>query len=566
MTLRSVCVVLLAASLTWAQSVPSNRPSPADNPKDLAHEIEVLRQALAETQRQVAAQQREIEALKNKSKSVEEEAQARTGPDTNTAPATAPNASSFSLPQGSNASSTTTSQTVANQKELEPSAVRIGKLVFTPGGFLDFENIYRTTNTQSNIATDFATIPFNNTSQGNISEFRSTAQFSRLTLKISSKVGKYDTTSYIETDFSGNDATNVYQSTNGHTHRLRLFFVDSMFGKLELLAGQTWSWITPNRNGLGPMPVDLALTYNEDQNLGVGVPYTRAAEFRAAYHFNDRWAFGIGMENPNQYIGNFVALPVKFTSVGPQFDNGNQIGAPNIFPDILSKLAYDKTLSGGRHFHAEAVGLLTGVHLTVKSLLGTSSESHRAVGGGGSLAASYEFSHTFRILANAFWSDGGAHYLVGTGPEVVIRPNAAGTDVTPSFVHAGAGSAGFEWYLTRKTAVAGYYGLDYYGRNFFPDKTNTANPHTIIGFGGPGSPNTNNRTIQQASFDWIQTFWKDPGFGAIQFYAQYSYLTRAPWFVAPGDPRNAHLSMIYAGIRYMLPSTAVDLGRVARPQ
>ena len=25
-------------------------------------------------------------------------------------------------------------------------------------------------------------------------------------------------------------------------------------------------------------------TYNEDQNIGVGVPYTRAAEFRVAYH------------------------------------------------------------------------------------------------------------------------------------------------------------------------------------------------------------------------------------------------------------------------------------------
>ena len=61
------------------------------------------------------------------------------------------------------------------------------------------------------------------------------------------------------------------------------------------------SWITPNRNGLGPMPVDLALTYKEDQN-----PH------------------------------------------------------------------------------------------------GTSFKSHRTVGGGGSIAGSYEFSPAFRILANTF--------------------------------------------------------------------------------------------------------------------------------------------------------------------
>ena len=163
----------------------------------------------------------------------------------------------------------------------------------------------------------------------------------------------------------------------------------------------------PNRNGQGPMPVDLALTYNEDQNIGVGIPFTRATEFRVAYHFNDQWAFGAGIENPNQFIGNFVALPAAFTSVGSQFDNGNQIGAPNAFPDILSKLSYDKQFSRGRHLHAETVGLLTGVHMAVKPLDGTSFRSHRAVGGGGAIAANYEFSPGFRILANMFWSDGG---------------------------------------------------------------------------------------------------------------------------------------------------------------
>ena len=29
----------------------------------------------------------------------------------------------------------------------------------------------------------------------------------------------------------------------------------------------------------------------------------RAAEFRAAYHPNQNWAMGVGIEDPNQYIG-----------------------------------------------------------------------------------------------------------------------------------------------------------------------------------------------------------------------------------------------------------------------
>jgi len=92
------------------------------------------------------------------------------------------------------------------------------------------------------------------------------------------------------------------------------------------------------------------------------------------------------------------------------------------------------------------------------------------------------------FLANAFWSDGGAHYLVATGPELVVRPNAAGTDISLSMLHAGAGSAGLEWRATPKQAFAVYYGADYYGRNFFPDTTNAAHPGTIIGFGGAGFP------------------------------------------------------------------------------
>ena len=63
-----------------------------------------------------------------------------------------------------------------------------------------------------------------------------------------------------------------------------------------------------------------------------------------------------------------------------------------------------------------------GAGLTVKPLGRKSFEMHRALGGGGSIAGNYEFSPKFRILANAFWSDGGAHCLVGTGPQVVIRP------------------------------------------------------------------------------------------------------------------------------------------------
>jgi hypothetical protein len=568
--------LLILPGMTVAQTsgqAPNSSASLGDD-ANLAAEVKALREALQQTQKQLANQQHEIETLKEQSK----KEQSKNGPAAVATNQPLPmegetgvrdSASSTLLPASAftpaYVQQQPTQQNQEQAKSREPlGSIKLGDAILTLGGFVDLENIFRTTNTQSNIATNFGAIPYSNTAQGRVTEFRTTAQFSRLNVKVTENFRGNEMTGYVEGDFSGNDAPGVYQSVNQHTNRLRLYFVDLKRGKWEFLAGQTWSWLTPNRTGIGPMPPDLAITYNEDQNLGVGVPYTRAAEFRVAYHPNEHWAMGIGIEDPNQYIGGYVALPSQFTAVGTQFDNGANAGAANLMPDVLSKVTYDRDFSG-RHFHSEVTGLLTAAQASVMPVGSTAFNKHNTFGGGGQIAANYELRPKLLLLGNAFWSDGGAHYLVATGPELVVRPNLAGTDVSLSMVHAGAGSAGIEWIATEKEAFAVYYGADYYGRNFFPDTSNTAHPGTIIGFGGPGSPNTNNRAIQQVTFDWLQTFWKNPRYGALQSYVQYSYLTRAPWYVAPGEPQNAHLSMVYAGFRYVLPSTSGTLLRVPYP-
>jgi hypothetical protein len=559
---------LLLPGVAWAQSTGANPDSSAGD-TNLAAEVKALREALQQTQKQLANQQHEIETLKEQSRNVQA-AEGKNRPSPMEGEPEVRDSASSSLPTAPPLTPAYVPKPPAQQSQEQPKSqvplgsIKLGDAILTLGGFVDFENIFRTTNTQSNIATSFGSIPFNNTAQGRVTELRTTAQFSRLNVKVTDNFHGNDITGYVEGDFGGNDAPGVYQSVNPHTNRLRLYFVDLKRGKWEFLAGQTWSWLTPNRTGIGPMPPDLAITYNEDQNLGVGVPYTRAAEFRVAYHPNEHWAVGVGIEDPNQYIGGYVALPSQFTAIGTQFDNGANAGAANLMPDIISKVTYDRDFSG-RHFHAEVTGLFTGAQASVMPVGSTSFNKHNTFGGGGQIAANYELRPKLLLLGNAFWSDGGAHYLVATGPQLVVRPNLAGTDVSLSMVHAGAGSAGLEWIASEKEAFAVYYGGDYYGRNFFPDTTNAAHPGTIIGFGGPGSPNTNNRALQQVTFDWLQTFWKNPRYGALQSYVQYSYLTRAPWYVATGDPKNAHLSMVYFGFRYVLPSTSGTLLRVPYP-
>ena len=179
--------------------------------------------------------------------------------------------------------------------------------------------------------------------QGHLTEFRSTGQYSRYNLKVSGKYGANNVVGYIEGDFNGNDPANVFVTANSHTNRLRLYWLDLKRGKWEFLGGNSWGLETPNRNGLSPMPADLALTLGEDANVHVGIPYTRAAEFRAVYHFSDNFQWGVALQNPQQFVGaGEVIFPFAFNAaLGPQFDANNNNGAPNVFPDVHTKMAWD---------------------------------------------------------------------------------------------------------------------------------------------------------------------------------------------------------------------------------
>ena len=83
----------------------------------------------------------------------------------------------------------------------------------------------------------------------------------------------------------------------------------------------------------------------------------------------------------------------------------------------------------------------------------------------------------------------------------------------------------------------------------------TFDPVTLqqVGYGYPGSPNSQNRTIQEVTAGFHRTFWSNPNYGSFQFAGQYSWIVRHPWFVAPGEPASANLNMVYLGFRYTLP-------------
>jgi hypothetical protein len=427
-----------------------------------------------------------------------------------------------------------------------PLQLKIGDTYITPIGFMDLTGVFRDKNNGGSIGTSFGSIAYGNIYQTNLSEFRLSMQNSRVGARFDSMVKGAHVLGYVEADFLGNLPANVLVSSNSNTMRSRLYWVDVSKGSWEILGGQTWSLITPGRNGINPLPGNLFYSQDIDVNYQAGLVWGRIPEFRFVYHApGNKTHFAIAIDNPEQYVGGSAGGPVPTfpaaltNYAGGQLNNGTTTtGVPNVAPDIIAKLAFDPS----SHAHVEVVGL----ERNFKVWNPVTQQHFSAEGGGVSLNFNFELFKGFRLVSNNFWSDGGGRYIFGQVPDLIAR-----ADGSLSLIHSGSTVSGFE-YTNHNTAVYAYYGGIYAGRNFAYD----ANGKTLVGYGFTGSAASNNRAIQEATFGLTQTFWRDPKYGALQLMFQYSYLQRNPWYVATGQPSNANVNMVFMNLRYLLPGSA----------
>jgi hypothetical protein len=436
-----------------------------------------------------------------------------------------------------------------------PLSLVFGKTSITPFGFLDMTGVYRSTLVGSGIGTSFGSIPYPNTNSttiGPVSETRFSTQNSRLGLRVDSQIDDVSVLGYTEADFLGNAANNLTTVSNSDTLRMRVYFVDVKKGPWELLAGQDWSLLTPNRVGLSPIPSDIFYTQDMDTNYQVGLIWSRQPQIRLVYHASPEWTLGVSVENPDQYVGSAVTLPTaNFNANQLDISSGsNSSGTTNAntFPDLIGKVAYD-TKIGDLPFHAEASGVVRQYQINTYSSGGAINSNQSATGFGGSVNANIAVLPTVHLIGNGYIGDGSSRYIsTGLGPDFVVAPaNAAGA-YTISLEHSYAAIGGVEWAVLPTTSIAGYYGVTGFSKDYFQTGATS-----YLGYGYPGSSNSNNKTIEEYTLDLTQTFWKSPSYGSLQMILQGSYLDRKPWYIATGSPSEAKDSMFFFDIRYNLP-------------
>src|ERR1700719_1766657 len=117
---RQICFLLMVSSLVLGQSTTNNANSDDNR---ISNQIKSLQDAIASQQQQIESLRQELAARKQ----------------------------ADSVPHLANASLTTSSTTSMVQETEKPKesplSFRIGGMDFTPGGFVDFQNIFRTVNT-----------------------------------------------------------------------------------------------------------------------------------------------------------------------------------------------------------------------------------------------------------------------------------------------------------------------------------------------------------------------------------------------------------------------------------
>ena len=463
--------------------------------------------------------------------------------------------SSGPAPAGSASTGSTVVAGAAPEEEA-PLSLRIGKAAITPVGFLDLTSVFRTANTGNGLPTSFGGVPFGNAVAGHLTEERLSAQNSQPGVRVDVDVNGAHVTGYLLMDFLGQPAPgNLVTTTNGNGMRLREGYVDVRKDKFEIVGGQAWSLLTPNRRGLGPEHRDLFYgEKNLDPNEQLGLVWQRGPGVRFIYNASDTVAMALALENPDQYIGGSggggtIVLPSALaTAYGAELDNtSNSLAVPNLHPDIIAKIAFDPKI-GDKLFHIE----FAGVDRSFKVFNPLTKETFTTNGGGGAINFNFELFKGFHLLANNFYGDGGGRYLFGQAPDLIVRG-----DGSLSLVHSAASLDGFEAQVAKKTVLYSYYGMVYVSRDIAVDPVT----HTLIGYGFPGSPATNNRVIHEPTFGINQTLWRDPKYGALQLAMQYSYVLRHPWSIAPGAPADANLNMVYVGLRYFFPGEAPRFGK-----
>jgi len=432
----------------------------------------------------------------------------------------------------------------------EPAAgpgIHAGPLTLTFGGFAELATIYRDRNETADVSSNFnGGIPFPNSPQYHMSEFRESARQSRLSLLTE---GPHDGDSraeaYLEMDFQSSTPTANSVESNSYTPRMRHFYgvYYRKPSNAYVLAGQTFSLATLQKKGIMPRQEQIPLTI--DGQYVVGFNWTRNPQLRLVKNFGEQVALGVSLESPQAIIASGPNAPLVPTVTSTP---GGQLFAPtvnystDVGPDVLVKAAWDPGFG-----HYELYGLGRAFRDRAAH------ENHTTYGGGVGLGMILPLAKQLDVQLSGLAGRGIGRYGSAQLPDVTVQP-----DGQLSRVSAYQAMLGLNYRPSAKWTVYGYAGIEDAQPEHF---TAVVNGTTLgYGYGSPLYDNSgcltegsavcaaNTSRVEQGV---IGAWWKyyEGTLGNLQLGFQGSY-TKRKIFEGIGGAPDTDITMGFVSFRY----------------
>ena len=463
-----------------------------------------------------------------------------------------PNPGATSLQSAAPASITTTAVDKSNP------AFRLGGVTVTLGGYIDTTTIFRSRNLTSGTSSPFNSIPFGNSPNAHIGEFRETAQPTRFSVLASGSPGPGQSVAgYLEGDFSGAATTANSNQTNSYTPRLRLAYTqyDNTNTGWHLLAGQDWSLVTGNTVGITPRKELVPPTI--DSAYVVGFAYTRAPQIRVVKDFGGKLWLGASLEAPQEtytaagITASGVKLPngqtVSYNNPGASFLNSLATYSYDTAPDLVVKAAADTPFG-----HYEVFGL--GSFFRTRTSVTGGGANHNVFGGGvGGDMSVHVIPKYLDLVGNVMVGDGIGRYGAGGLPDATIDQTGQ-----PVPLREGMGLVGLIGHPSPAFDLYSYAGVETIGRSTFTGTV--AGVKTGFGYGTQlastagcgielGSCSAQTRALDDLS---VGGWWRflHGGYGTVQAGFQYSYVKRIAFSGTAGRPSTDD-NILFFSLRFL---------------
>jgi hypothetical protein len=460
-----------------------------------------------------------------------------------------------------------------------PATLRYKGVEITPIGFFAFETVWRQRSMASDVNTPFNSTPYMNSGQAHVSELNFSGRQSRIGGLFRANPGPYHFAGYVEADFLSAGATSNENQSNSYTLRQRQIWGQAgTNGGFTVTGGQMWSLVTETKKGTDNLTENLPMTI--DAQYHVGFSWARQPAIRFQQKFGGFTAAGSLEQAETIYSASNA--PSNFfigaAGTGGGLYNLTANYSNNVAPDVIVKAAYDAKYG---HFEVGGLGrwfrsrIYPNGTATTPSSAGAYNDT--TTGGGFFANLRVPATHYLDVGVHLMQGAGVGRYGTSTLPDVTVRP-----DGSLATIRSSQGLISLEGHPTKKLDIFGYAGGEYAQRTTYlnskgvlvgyaPVTANNAGCNTeglptapttglgSIGVSGaaPYNPGASTcagvtRAVIEGTTGFVYRVYSNPKYGRLQYWVQYSYLTREAWTGVGGAPKATN-NMVFTSMRYYIP-------------